>query len=252
MAHNYTWKRTGGFRSVREWEQLCLDPRRLIKNFPEDTLPSADGDRQYTTMHRQLQKDNISRFLEADKESPAASYQTLSQTPQAPSLVDYSTTSPASSPSTPRASPPPAVTYETCSTPTASPSDNNQSPGVVCRVAPCQGKAFNNIADLRSHNAKAHRYPCESGCLNVGYPSKRDRMSRHYGPSHGVGEKYTCGRCGKSIYRQCNHKRHLDRKQPCKAKPVAQEYVCGRCGDKTYNKEEHLWHLEQKGCKTKK
>lgn len=217
-----------------------------------NALPSAHVDGQFTSMVKQIRTETIQDDLEYETESTNTSYRTKDFTSQAssPQSTLNSTVSPGSPTPAERQSPPQPPSAAMSSAPQATtlmeytlPSDN------ICHVAPCRAKKFNSIDDLRAHDYEAHRYRCQKGCQDVGYPSLRDLGSRHYGPVHGVGQApYVCGRCGKSDPRQDNHTRHLERVRPCRAKPVIQQYTCGRCGDKTYEKEKHLQHLRRRGC----
>lgn len=222
-----------------EWTQKCVDPRRLSKNLPpgdscEDANTPSTVDGQHTSMNTQsdLERQEISQHEPRPCTTSQVSTHATSQT----QLLR--------SPATSADRPLPIAN-------TARPA-NNQQPSFVCHVAPCKDKEFNNMESLRIHDDTAHRYRCERGCSNVGYPSVRDLESRHYNtPIHNAEEgQYRCGRCGKLDSRQDNHTRHLGRRQPCQREPVAQQYVCGRCSHKTYDKEAHLGHLRRRGCQS--
>ncbi|KAF6833047.1 hypothetical protein CMUS01_06684 [Colletotrichum musicola] len=124
-----------------------------------------------------------------------------------------------------------------------------QPHSLTCDLLRCRSRKFESLSSLRFHEDEAHRYRCEWGCSDVGYPSVRDLKARHYGPFHKQeAGQYKCGRCGETGYRQDNHTRHLLRKRPCRAAPTPQKYACGRCGETTHAKDEHLAHLRQRGC----
>ncbi|KAK1848276.1 hypothetical protein CCHR01_09114 [Colletotrichum chrysophilum] len=202
-------------------------------------------------MVKQIRKESHQENLEYQTDSTTTSYHTQQVTPQISSLIStpISTASSGSPHHTIQglSLQPSAVVSSSTKAP---PLMTTQSSEIICHVAPCRAKKFNSIEDLNEHISEAHKYRCEKGCLDVGYPSVRDLSSRHYGRYHEEEgpAPYVCGRCGKSDSRHDNHTRHLGRVRTCRAKPVAQKYACGRCGDMTYDKEKHLQHLRRRGC----
>ncbi|KAL3297900.1 hypothetical protein RB213_010323, partial [Colletotrichum asianum] len=222
-----------------DWTQKCISPRQLSNSLlsvasgmSTNTSSSSKVDGQQTFMKKQSETGRKETFRR--KLSPlAVPLAATHSSPQTQVLDSLATSSKKLLPES-----------------NAAHLARVQQPGFVCHVAPCKDKRFDSMESLRAHDDKAHRYRCERGCSDVGYPSARDLEFRHYhGPLHSKDDgKYRCGRCGKPDSRQDNHTRHLERRRPCQAKSKAQRYACGRCGNETYDKQEHLRHLHRRGC----
>lgn len=202
--------------------------------FRVDIPPFADGDGKFTTMfpREEIKKDLCLESV-ASATSDDTTESTFHQTPTTASTM----------------SPDMLETSDTALVSRQVAHDNFRPPSLTCDMLPCRGRKFESLGSFQSHKDEAHRFCCEYGCSDVGYPSVRDLKARHYGPFHKqYAGQYKCGRCGETGYRQDNHTRHLSRKRPCRASASPQKYACGRCGETTYKKDEHLTHLRRRGC----
>lgn len=133
------------------------------------------------------------------------------------------------------------------SLPRLSPRIPETCPFKDCKSFTSSGSTSSRSA-LSHHISQQHRYRCEQGCENVGFPNQRD-LDRHHttknihSQTNLSGCSYRCGGCNHTNARRDNYLRHLG---TCDPVHCASTYVCGLCHyDSGTNKDEHVIHVKQ-------